>query len=328
MPRLPGGRRTTLGAALIAVAVLAGSGLWLETRTARRFEAAAEAATSGADPVELLVAAGRAHRLLFIGGVAGARSPVVLAAEVTSRLARSVGVDVVILDVGEDQQPVIDRYLRRETGEAELMASPRAAGGGGLPLLPLLSAIRQLNQDLGAARSIRIIAAGPADWPPERAMSPAAALARWSGIDAHMSARIEERVFTRDPRARAILLVDGLHALRVPFVVRTGGTPPVTVTPLAAILAGRNAREVWTALIDPAAAPPSPVVAAYAGTAARETLRRSETGGSAFGLAALDRLGPADDWLRVATAPGLQFDLATARTTFAAVTDAYVYIPN
>ncbi len=172
---------------------------------------------------------------------------------------------------------------------------------------------------------MRIIASEPADWPPRQAVAPAQAVQRWAQRDEHMVSVVETKVLARDSRARALFLVDGLHALRAPFTLRTGGTGAVQVEPLAMRMAERWPREVWSALIDvPAVPATAPLVAALTGSDARESLRRAGIA-HPFAVPVTPGFGTAAEWLHVATQPGVSFAFATAGIGLSDVVDAYVH---
>lgn len=327
MPRLPRGRRTTtVAAALAAVVVLAASAVWLEMRATGRFVAIAEAAANAAAPLDVVAAAGRAHRFVFLMDVSGSDVPDRLAAAAVDELARSVGLDALLVSVSEDHQATIDRYMATEPeDESGIVARPGSAGGPGTPLLPLYRQIKELNRQLGAARSVRIVAVDPPGWPPARSLAPVQAVRLWAERDAHILSVLDSRILARDSRARAFFFVDGLHALRRPFVLRTGGSTPIEVMPVAARLAARSPREVWSALVD-APPPPAvtPIVAALTGSAARETLRR-EGVTTAFAVPASAAPGAAADWIAVATQPGVSFAFVETDVPLADVVDAYLF---
>jgi hypothetical protein len=329
MPRLPRGRRTTVGAALVAVSVLATAVVLLELRSPRQFESVITAAPDAAEPVALIAAAARAHRFVFVSDINGAAAPKRLAAEVVDRLARSRGLDALVVGIASDQQLWIDRFMQSGSAdESALTTNPRAAGGAGLPLLPLFRQLRELNRELGATRSVRVIAAGRPGWPPQGPLSPGQALARYAERDLHMLHTLEESLLEREPRARVVFFVDGLHATRLPYVLRTGGTAPIRIEPLARRLAVLHPREVWNAMVDASTSSATAVaVAGYSGTAAREPLRR-QAGGRAFAVPTTPALGNMADWIRVATQPGIEFEHAEPAALLTAGANAYVYLPD
>lgn len=318
-----------VGVAVLATTVLAGVALLLERRSAGRFESVVEAAATAPAPLDLVVPAGRAHRFLFLTDVPGSETTKRLAAEAVERLARGTGVDALVVAVGVDQQAWIDGYLASQPEDvATLLARPAAAGGPGAPLLPLYRRIRELNRELGAARSVRVVAADLPDWPPSRPVSPSQAVRRHGERMAHMLEIVEDRVLEREPRARIVFFVDGLQALRLPHILRTGGAAPVRIEPLASRLMALYPREVWGALVDPV-----PIgggtwaVAAYRGTEAHEPLRRA-AGRRPIALRTAPSHGAARDWLRISTEPGIELELVDRQTPLADVADVYIYLPE
>jgi hypothetical protein len=236
----------------------------------------------------------------------------------------------VVGGVGDDQQVWIDQYLRSDPEDASpLVAHPASVGGSGSPLLELYRAVWRVNRRVGAARSVRIIAADIPAGSGSQSLAPSQVVARVAERDAHMERIVDDRILSREPRARVMFLLDGLHTLRVPFVLRTGGAAPVEVRPLAARLSEREPREVWTALVDP---PPAGSVtaeiAAYSGTGAREVLRREEGPQRSFSVRTAESFGPASDWITVATRPGASVTLVPAGVLLSASVDAYVYLQN
>ncbi len=313
----------------MTLVVLAALALALERRGASRFDELVAAVEDGEEPVAALVAAGRANRFLFITDVAGSASPDRLAGDVLTRLSRSVGVDVVVVAVSEDEQSVIDRYLRSDPEDAGLLlTNVRAVGGAGTPLLELLRTIWRLNREVGAARSIRVIAADLPGWPPARALAPAQAVTRFAGRDAHMMDVLNARVLVAGARPRVVFLMDGLHGLRVPYALRTGGAA-VEVTPLAARLAAMEPREVWSVLVDAPAGAATPEVALFAGSPAREALRRAGLAGRGFALTTAGRpFGAAEDWVSVVSLPGVSFAFEERDVALDAVVNQFLYLPQ
>jgi hypothetical protein len=330
MPRPPRGRRTTVGAAVVAVVVILAAAIILEMRGSRRFTALLDAAPSGADPAEALSAAGRSRRFLFIADIPGSAAPDRLAATVLENLASGVGLDALVVGVGDDQQVWIDQYLQSDPEDASpLVAHPASVGGAGTPLLELYRSVWRVNRQVGAARSVRIVAADLPAGARSQSLAPGQLAARAAERDAHMERAVDDRIIAREPRARVLFLLDGLHTLRVPYVLRTGGAAPVEVRPLAARLSEREPREVWSALIDPA--PTGSVtaeMAAYSGTAAREFLRREESVLGSFSVRTLDSFGQASEWITVATRPGASVTLVPASVPLSDVVDTYVYLQN
>jgi hypothetical protein len=279
-------------------------------------------------PIPVLTAAGRGHRLLFLSDGAGSASAIALAGDVVQSLARGVGLGALVVAVPSDRQAVLDRYLSASQEDASaIRADPVLAGGPGLPLLPLFRKVRTLNQELGAARSVRVIAADLPGWPPERSLAPAQMVSRWAERDPHMAAVVEDRILARDARARVVLIMDGLHAMRVSYVLRTGGTSPREIVPLAARLAEREPREVWSVLLDPPPAPGrTPPVATLTGSLAWPAVRDAVVPAS-FAADVTDAFGYAADWLDETTPPGISISVPGG-VALADAWNAWVYLPR
>jgi hypothetical protein len=283
------------------------------------------------DPLDLVEVAGRSRRLLFIADIPSAAAPKRFAAQAVERLAMGPGLDLLVLEVDADEQPHIDRYLATAPEDASiLMSRPRAIredDGASRTYVDLYRTVWRVNQELGAHRRVRIVAADRAGWPPARATSPHDAARLFGERDEHMLQAVDSRALARNPGARVLFFMGGLHALKSGGgVVQTGGTRPVEVKWLAARLVERYPHDVYTVLTD---ASPSRVagteVAAYRGTAAAEPLRRGGIpSGSGFRLnEEFDALTRAP--VRVIGTTGLSFTLEPRSARFTEVADAYVY---
>lgn len=334
MPRARRSRtgRTTKFAIVLLFAIVAAAAL-LEMRRGGGAEAelVEHARTRAADPLELVEAAARTRRLLFLADVPSASAPKRFAAQVVERLAQGPGLDVLVLDVPADEQPYIDRYLMTTPEDASiLLARPRAIredDGASRALVDLYRTVWRVNRDLGAYRRVRIVAADLPRWPPGRATSLHDAARLFGERDEHMLETVTERVLARSPNARVLFFTDGLHVLRAGGGrVQTGGTRPVDVAWLAARLAERHPQEVFSILVD--ATPSRAIradVAAYRGTALAEPLRR---GGLRAGTA-LRTAQPLDEIarspIRYVGTTGSTFSLEPRATPFSRLADAYIY---
>jgi hypothetical protein len=305
--------------------------LLLEFREGGHANAVVERLSAGGeDPLELMAAAGRSHRLVFLADVPGSASAKWLAAEAVETLARTSGLDAVVVAVDPAEQPWIDRYLDSANEDAaSLVAHPRALGneGTGTDLLPLFRRVWLLNRELGATRRIRIVAADAPGWPPVRALSPASALIRFGERDRQMLEAIESRVLARDARARVLVFMDGLHVMRARYRIETGGAAPVEVTPVAAAAAERYPGEVFSFLVDASVARgTTPVVAAYRGTSARDVLRRAGIGGAWVGLNVDPGFGRTGSMLSAVTTPGVNLTFDQPDAPLASAADGYIFL--
>lgn len=286
------------------------------------------------DPVELVQVAGRARRLIVIADVSSAAAPKQFAANAVEALAASTGVDIVALDIPSDEQPFIDRYLATAPEDASILLGRsraiREGDGASRALLDLYRTVWRVNQELGAARRIRIVAIDHPAWPPARAMSPSAAAQLYGQRAEHMISTIQERTLARNPNARILFLVDGLNALKTGGArVQTGGARPIDVEWLAAQLARRYPQSVYSILVD--ATPTrviTPDVAAYRGTVAGDVIRRAGLG-SGFAL----RVGQPFDAIarrpiRIIGTTGIEFEIMPRDEPFTSLADAWVFLGN
>lgn len=325
------GGRTGWIAALLVVAIGAVT-LLLEIREGGRASAIVERLSAGGeDPLELVAAAGRSHRLVFLADVPGSATTKWLAAEAAETLARTSGLDAVVVAVDPVEQPWIDRYIdSADEDAAALVARPRALGaneGTGTDLLPLFRRIWLLNRELGATRRIRIVAADAPGWPPERALSPANAVSRFGDRDRQILDALESRVLARDPRARVLVFMDGLHVVRARYSIETGGAAPVDVVPAAAAAAERFPGEVFSFLVDASVARgTNPPVASYRGTSVRDALRRAGIGGAWFGLHVDPAFGRVADIVSLTTMPGVTLTFRRPDAPLASAADAYIFL--
>ncbi|CAN5639237.1 hypothetical protein BH23GEM9_BH23GEM9_06480 [soil metagenome] len=286
------------------------------------------------DPLDLVEVAGRSRRLIFLADIPSAAAPKRFAARAIERLALGPGLDLVVLEVDAAEQPYIDRYLATAPEDAAmLMSRPRAIredDGASRDFVDIYRTVWRINQDLGAHRRVRIVAADLSGWPPSRATSPHDAARLFGERDEHMVDAITQRALAREPGARVLFFVGGLHVLKSGGGrVQTGGTRPVEVQWLASRMAERFPQDVFSILVDAA---PSRVVtadvAAYRGTQAAEPLRRGGIPtGSAFRLdEAFDALTRAP--IRTVGTTGLDFALEPRNVPFSQLADAYIYFGN
>jgi hypothetical protein len=330
--RRPKSGRTAKVAGIALVVILATAAL-LEFRRGGGSESdlVDMARESGRDPLELVEIAARSRRLVFVSDIPTAQAPKRFAEQAIERIALGSGLDLVVLDIDADEQPHIDRYLATAPEDPSILLSRprtvREGGGASRAYLDIYRTVWRVNEQLGAARRIRIVAADAPGWPPVRATSPAAAASLFAGRSDHMVNAVLERALGRDPGARVLFLVDGLHALKSGGGrVQTGGAAPATMTWLAARMRERFPADVYSILID--AAPSRSIsadVAAYRGTAFADVLRR---GGVPTGTA-LRVTGIFDDVsrspIRAAGTTGINFSFEPRAVPMTELADAYIY---
>ena len=319
--------------ALTLLALMVGVGALLELRRGGGVEGefVAHARENALDPLDLVEVAGRSRRLVFIADVTSASAPKRFAAEAVERLAGGPGLDLVVLNVPAEEQPFIDQYLATTPEDASLLLGrPRAireGDGASRAFVELYRAIWRVNASLGAHRRIRIVAADHPGWPPARAVSPHEAARIFGERDAHMLDAVNNRALGRNPNARVLFFVDGLHALKSGSGrLLTGGTSPVEVQWLATRLAERYQGDVFSILVD---AVPARVITtdavAYRGTSLGEPLERA---GVRPGIAL--RSGPTLDAvsrtpIRVVGTTGVEFMLQPRVAPFSRLADAYIF---
>jgi hypothetical protein len=337
MPRVETRRTGTIArVAIVAVVLIVAAGALLEMRRGggSEGELVEYANANRLDPLDLIEVAARSRRLIFLADIPSAPAPKRFAAEAIERIAQGSGLDLVVLDVDVAEQPFIDRYLATAPEDASIiMSRPRAIredDGASRTFVDIYRTVWRVNQELGAHRRIRIVAADRAGWPPPRALSPNDAAALFGERDEHMLDAVMQRALQREPSARVLFFVNGLHTLKVGGGrVQTGGARPVDVQWLAARLAERFPQDVYTILTD--AAPARVVtteVATYRGTQAADVIRRAGVrGGSGFRLhESFDALTRTP--IRIVGTTGLDFTLEPRTAPFSQVADAYIYFGN
>jgi hypothetical protein len=337
MPRADRQRTGTLAkVSIFALVLIIAAGAVLELRRGGSGEAelVGHAQNSRMDGLDLIETAGQSRRLIFLADIPSAAAPKQFAARAVERLAAGPGLDLVVLDIDAAEQPFIDLYLATAPEDASiLMARPRAireGDGASRDLLDLYRTVWRVNQELGAYRRIRIVAADRAGWPPDRSVSPQAAATLFGERDAHMMETVMQRSLQREPNARVLFFMNGLHVLKSGGGrIQTGGASPVDVQWLASRMREQFPQDVYSILTDaPSARAVGANVATYRGTQLGEVLRRGDiTAGSGFRLG-----GPFDELtrtpIRVVGTTGLDFALEPRTAPLSELADAYIYFGN
>jgi hypothetical protein len=303
-------------------------------------ELLAYARANAQDPLDLVEHAARTHRLLFLADAPHATATRRFAAHAIERLATGPGLDLVVLDVDAGEQPFIDRYLATAPEDISiLMARPRAIradDGAYRSYVDIYRTVWRVNRQLGAHRRIRIVAADRPGWPPDHGTARHHAARIYGERDAHMMDVVMRRALEREPGARALFFVNGLHTLRTGGArLQAGGTGAIEVRWLAARLAERFPDDVYTILTD---ATPARIVTAdvavYRGTRAGDIMRRGGVrSGTAFviaqpfdNLTRLTRLTRSP--IRIVEAAGIDLVLEPRAAPFSTMADAYIYFGN
>jgi hypothetical protein len=320
--------------ALIAMAVIAVTlaiSLVLDWRSDPGNEAVlAWVEANATDPIRLIDRATRSRTVLLLGDVIGAAGPKRLAATLIDTLGLAGRLEAVALEVPADQQAWIDLYLETDPEDASvLLTHPRTireSEGVEQSLLAIYRAVWRVNQVLGANRRIRIIAADPAEWPPAPGFSPARALTTFAQRDSVMHAILRTRILDRNPRARILVFVDGLHVINADARAAGGGIAPVEIRFLAARLADSGV-PAYSVLVDASrGAGANPPVAGY---------RAGPLHGLVRGRLAIPQNGIAlpiagsnlgTNWLASPERPGLDFQVLFPAPTLEGRIDAWVFL--
>jgi hypothetical protein len=287
-------------------------------------------AAQGRAPIDIVEASGRATQILLLSDIHGVAGPKRLAAETIRRLAEGPGLDAVVLEIPSDEQPYIDAYLARsEEDAAGLLARPRAVReGGGLArdFLDIYRAIWRVNQELGAARRIRVIAADHPAWPPPEGVSPQEVAELYSQRAEHMLQRMDDELLTLMPEARILVFVDGYLTLqRSHGRLRFAGGADQDVNWLGELLRARAPAATRTILVDAGASPTAVRrLPEYHGTALHRPLRRAldRSTGVRLDDAFAEVRGPVLE----ASSPGLRLEIVPSRYALNDVADGYVFL--
>ena len=281
-------------------------------------------------PVDAIVAAARSHRFVFLSDIYSSVETKRLATDAISAIAKGSGLDAVVLEVGHDLQPLIDRYLDTAPENAALLLSePRVLGspsGGSHGLLDVYHRVWQLNSELGADRRIRILAADLNGWPAQRAESPAISARRFTERDEAMAKNLEDELLQRTPRARVLVFMTGLHALKSgQGQLQTGGVATVEATWFAERLSQRYPGEVQSILVDAPGSGSTDELVTYSGTRIPDLARnRFPTGQFALPVGA--EFNVFSQPLRENSIPGLRFALTPHDYRLEDLADAYIYL--
>jgi hypothetical protein len=281
------------------------------------------------DPVAAIANAARANRIVLLSDIHESAATKRLAARAIERIVATSGLDVLVLEVGSDLQPIIDRYLELEPEDAALLVTNertlREPGPATRDYLEIYRTVWKLNEKLGPDQRIRIVAADLSGWPPARPLAPAQRAHKAAEREAQMQKRINE-VINRNPGARVLVFVNGFHALKAGYgEVLTGGTAAVRIDWLGERLARQAPEEVYTFLVDAPAAARSGDVIAYSGTVIPEILKRNGADRTF-----VTQVGSAFDAVKrpliTRKSPGVSFEIQPRDYRLGDVTDGYIHL--
>ncbi len=319
---------------LVALVLIVIAGWLLDLGGAREDvrEFGAYARAQKRSPVETLVEAARSHRIVFLADIYGSTETKRLASEVIEAIVAGPGLDAVVVEVGHDQQPYLDRYFDRTPEDASVLVSHartlREAGPGSRGYLDLYHRIWQLNEKLGADRRIQVIAADLEGWPPERALSTADRARRFSERDSAMVSNLEREVLANSPRSRILVFMTGLHGLKSGTgQLQTGGTAPVTVQWLAARLEERFPGDVHSTIVDAPGSGSMDELVPFTGTRLPAEAESVLPAGR-YLLRVNDSFDFLSRPIRESAGPGLTFDILPRRYRLKDVVDDYIHLGN
>jgi hypothetical protein len=313
-----------VGVLIVAALMLdAGSGAELEPLETRLRD-------QGRAPVEVIEAVGRAAQVVLLSDIHGHPGPKRLAAEAIRLLAEGAGLDAVVLEVPSDEQPFIDAYLARAEDDATvLLGRPGAVpeeGGIGREYLEIYRMVWRVNQEVGAARRIRILAADHPDWPPPEGVGPHQVATLYTRRARHMMERMDQELFALMPDARVLVFVDGYQALqRTNGRLRFAGGADQRVEWLGELLRQRAPAATRTILVDAAASPTAARrLPRYHGTQLHRPLRRTLERSS--GVRVDGAFGVVRAPVLEASSPGLRLEIEPRGYTLPDVADAYIFL--
>lgn len=332
MPRRKLGRLGVTGmfaAAALVIILVAG---WLIDRRGSSEDESAIAELgreASGDPIAAIVTAARAHRYVILSDIHASAATKRLAAQAVEQVAATSGLDALVVEVGSDLQPVIDRYLEITPEDASILVTNgrtlREPGPATRAYLDIYRTVWKLNQKLGADQRIQIVAADLDQWPPAGAISPAERAAKSAERDAHMQKQIQD-VVSLNPRARLMIFMTGFHALKDGTgELQTGGSTPVQIAWLGSRLDKIWPDEVYSFLVDAPASGTSTDVTEYLGTSFKTTLQRNGVSRT-FVTPVSNELDAVRRPLVIRKSPGLSFEIMPRDYKLSDVADAYIHV--
>ena len=286
----------------------------------------------GSAPVELIVNGAGARRIVVIGDVQGMAAPKRLAQQVLGELAARSGVDGLVVDVDSALQDAFDRYTATAPEDASILTRAEGllpSGEEGRHWLELYRSVYAINEELGADRRIRILAAAPGPWPPRAALPPKAAAEAYAARGREMAERVSAQMLERTSRSRVVALVDPLQTFRTGHgELRVGGGGAIHADWFAAALAARYPVDVYSVLLDASLEGTGyPVVMQFGGTRVHERLLKAVPS-EAVGMPASGPVGDYRDPVQLRTGPGVTATIMPDDHTLATLVDGYVFLPQ
>jgi hypothetical protein len=309
--------------ALAVLVVVAAAALVLDANAGAETEPVIEYVEArGREPARLIEEAGRAARVVLLSDIHEVAATKRVAASAIRALAEGPGLDAVVLEVPSSEQPYIDAYLSRASEDATVLLSRPAAVqeryGLSRAYLDIYRAVWEMNQAMGAARRIRIIAADLPDWPPPDGSAAADIAGLYARRSEHMLARLDDEILS--------IFVDGYLALkRTHGQARFAGGEPVRIEWLGEMLRRRASHDVRTLLIDAGgAAAGGSRLPGYHGTELLRPLRRELGDDAAVRVG--DPFRAITDPVLETAIPGLRIEIQPAGYTLSDVADGYIFL--
>jgi hypothetical protein len=192
--------RPTARATLLAIAGLCG---------------ASPAPLVAQDPVAFLQSALTRHRVVFFGDIHPYAEPKRIVADLIDRQVPGAGIDLLALEVGADQQPVINRYLASAPEDTTiLLDNPRTLRvhwGASAEYLSIYRAVWRWNA-AHPDRPMHVLAADLRLWP-LAPLTEGMAAGGFANRDAWM-AGLFERTLAAHPEWRTLVFMGGYHGLK------------------------------------------------------------------------------------------------------------------
>lgn len=290
------------------------------------------ARTAESSPEDHIVRAAQSSRIVMLSDIHNSAAVKQFAARAIERIAAGPGLDAVVLEVGEDQQPYIDQYFDRTPEDASvLMSNPktiREPGAATRAYLDLYHTIWKINEKLGPDERIRVIAADLPGFVSDDMRSPTESAKAMAERPKHMEQVIQDKILRTIPSARILVFMTGFNTFKGgTLVLQTGGSTPVNVTPLARLLAA-STDEAYSFIVDaPTVGTASREMVPFVGTRVAEVLQKQGVR-KRFGISTTSDF----DYLRhpiiEKKSPGIEFAIHPRDYTLRDAADGYINLGN
>ncbi|MGH7537738.1 MAG: hypothetical protein ACREMF_03815 [Gemmatimonadales bacterium] len=206
-----------------------------------------------ADPVAFVLAALRRHRVVMLGDIHPAAEPKRIVQEVIAAHVREGALSAVALEVGRDQQGVIDRYLASDPEDTTILldhpVTLRVVWGASREYLGIYRSAWRHNHGPGRAAPIALVAADVPGWPIP-ALSVGMALQAFANRDLGLAANLAQALERLGPDAHLLVLFGGYHGLKRVTARVSGRGAGLTLDGWAGGLLAARGVDVYTILSD------------------------------------------------------------------------------